>query len=166
MEKRENKNSVPSPRELYGLLCRKCVPDYIYRQLAEECTELAQAALKVVRSLNGEISNADEGTIAKNFVEEMADVGVMHDLMHEFLNDNALCELFEIMDAKRRRMRDRLEAMPDRKKQDCRYVENNRKLETSAPQKAKPEDAVKVYTCGITKQQMQAVINELLNQME
>ena len=43
-------------RDLLNLIRERKTPDYLYRQLAEECAELAHAALKVVRAQNGEIS--------------------------------------------------------------------------------------------------------------
>lgn len=50
--------------------------DYVLRQLAEECAELAQAALKVIRACNGEtpMSYPD---VMDNYIEELADVRIM-----------------------------------------------------------------------------------------
>lgn len=46
---------------------------YMLRQLAEECCELGQAALKVVRAMNEE-TPMSMGEARENLVEELADV--------------------------------------------------------------------------------------------
>ena len=58
-------------------------PEYCHRQLAEECTELAHAALKMVRVMNHETPKAPEEAM-EALIEEMADV-----LM--YYNDVMLC---------------------------------------------------------------------------
>lgn len=50
--------------------------DYLYRQLAEECAELAQAALKLVRAGRDETPVHIEDASAA-YVEELADVYLM-----------------------------------------------------------------------------------------
>lgn len=79
--------------------------DYLLRQLAEECAELAQAALKVIRTRHGETPVTPEEARA-NLLEEIADVMVMMDLVFE--NDDEIGAVDEIMDAKIERMLYRL----------------------------------------------------------
>lgn len=50
--------------------------DYLLRQLAEECCELGQAALKMVRARNGE-TPVRETEAREKLIEELADVQVM-----------------------------------------------------------------------------------------
>ena len=48
--------------------------EYIYRQLAEECCELAQACLKDIRVENQELTVETKRGVGKVLVEEIADV--------------------------------------------------------------------------------------------
>ena len=57
---------------------RSAGEDYMLRQLAEECAELAQAALKLVRARNGETPMGEAEAMAR-LIEEMADVSIMWD---------------------------------------------------------------------------------------
>lgn len=75
--------------------------DYLLRQLAEECAELAQAALKVIRTRHGETPVTPEEARAK-LLEEIADVMVMMDMV---IDDDGEAEAIdEIMDTKVERM--------------------------------------------------------------
>lgn len=56
-----------------------CDNDYLHRQLAEECIELAQAALKMIRVHNNE-TPAGKDEVKDALVEEFADVCIMLDL--------------------------------------------------------------------------------------
>lgn len=105
---------------LLRLLNENCKPDYIYRQLAEECTELAQAALKKVRSANGEISPGAKDEIDYNYLEELADVDVMRELAVMTLGTQEREIVQKIMQFKRERMERRLrEKQPESKPCDC-----------------------------------------------
>lgn len=57
---------------------RRVSEEYMLRQLAEECAELAQAALKLIRAVNHE-TPMSELEARLHFIEEMADVSVMWD---------------------------------------------------------------------------------------
>ncbi len=50
--------------------------EYMLRQLSEECAELTQASLKLIRAWNGETPNTEQQAM-RHFVEELADVLVM-----------------------------------------------------------------------------------------
>lgn len=105
---------------LLRLLNENCEPDYIYRQLAEECTELAQAALKKVRSANGEISPGAKDEIDYNYLEELADVDVMRELAVMTLGTQEREIVQKIMQFKRERMEERLKKKrPESKPCDC-----------------------------------------------
>lgn len=84
---------------------KKYGEDYLLRQLAEECAELAQAALKVIRARHGETPVTPEKARAK-LLEEIADVMVMMDLVLE--DDSEIDAVDEIMDAMAERMLYRL----------------------------------------------------------
>lgn len=105
---------------LFDLLRQTCEPDYLYRQLAEECTELAQAALKKVRSAKHEISPGAKAEIDDNYLEELADVGVMRELAVRTLGTQERETVQKIMQFKRERMEQRLRAkQPKSKPCDC-----------------------------------------------
>ena len=105
---------------LLKLLGEKCKPDYLYRQLAEECTELAQAALKKVRYMKHEMPLSQKGDAANNYLEELADVGVMWELAMLALNTQERDKVHAIMERKRERMERRLrEKQPESKPCDC-----------------------------------------------
>ena len=93
---------------LLNLLQQTCEPDYLYRQLVEECTELAQAALKKVRSAKDEISPGAKAEVDDNYLEELADVGVMLELAESALDMQEREAVHKIMQFKRERMEERL----------------------------------------------------------
>ena len=79
-----------------------CEPD-IYGQLAEECCELAQAALKMQRVLNARnLPAGTETDILDNVVEEISDVKLCLQLLH--LNPDS-----QVMERKAERWCHRLE---------------------------------------------------------
>lgn len=86
----------------------ECDKDYLHRQLAEECVELAQAALKMIRVYNNE-TPADAETVRNAFLEEFADVCIMMDLFEtaQFgcVSRNKVTEIYH---DKLNRMRSRL----------------------------------------------------------
>lgn len=101
---------------LLRLLNESCKPDYLYRQLAEECTELAQAALKKVRYMKHEMPLSQKGDVANNYLEELADVGVMRELAVMTLERQERETVQKIMQFKRERMERRLrEKQPESK---------------------------------------------------
>lgn len=105
---------------LLKLLGEKCKPDYLYRQLAEECTELAQAALKKVRYMKHEMPLSQKGDVEGNYLEALADVGVMWELALLALSIRDRESMHRIMQLKRERMERRLrEKQPESKPCDC-----------------------------------------------
>lgn len=87
---------------------RDCDADYMYRQLAEECVELAQAALKMIRVHNNE-TPADADVVRDGFLEEVADVCIMLDLFETALIGYRYRDkITEIYHDKLNRMRNRL----------------------------------------------------------
>ena len=96
-----------SEQELFGIMRNNCKRDYLYRQLAEECAELAQAALKVVRAQNGETPEKLEDAMDR-YIEELADVFVMHNIASLDLNATQISKMYKIMGDKRERMAERL----------------------------------------------------------
>lgn len=105
---------------LLKLLNESCKPDYLYRQLAEECTELAQAALKKIRYMKHEMPLSQKGDVEGNYLEELADVGVMWELAMLALRTQERDKAHEIMERKRERMERRLrEKQPESKPCDC-----------------------------------------------
>ena len=82
--------------------------DYIYRQLAEECAELTQAALKVVRAHKKE-TPASVREVYDSVLEEIADVRVMLDIVETaVLNEGACDKITEIYHQKLNSMRERV----------------------------------------------------------
>lgn len=96
-----------SGRDLLAIMRKDCRQDYLYRQLAEECAELAQAALKVVRAQNGETPEKLEDAM-DHYIEELADVFVMHNIAVLNLNDVQMNKIYKIVGDKRERMAERL----------------------------------------------------------
>lgn len=141
--------------EIADLMKRKCAPDYIYRQLAEECTELAQAALKIVRMRNGEASHLKESDVMDNFIEEIADTSIMIDLVLENMNDEKIDAVCRWEDMKKNRMYKRLSAMPDNiEAKLCRV--GLKRNESAAP-------FSDVCPCAKTEKELiQAVLSDLL----
>lgn len=97
-------------RPLLG--CREMVErtseEYMLRQLAEECTELAQAALKVIRAANRETPvHTRDARLA--LVEEVADVKVMLRIFDSaVLTAAEVKHVGEIQAAKMQRFSDRI----------------------------------------------------------
>lgn len=96
-----------SDRDLLAIMRKNCRQDYLYRQLAEECAELAQAALKVVRAQNGETPEKLEDAM-NHYIEELADVFVMTGIARLDLNATQISKMYKIMGDKRERMAERL----------------------------------------------------------
>lgn len=96
-----------SGRDLLAIMRKNCRQDYLYRQLAEECAELAQAALKVVRAQNGETPEKLEDAM-DHYIEELADVFVMTGIAVLNLNDVQMNKIYKIVGDKRERMAERL----------------------------------------------------------
>ncbi len=94
-------------RDLLNLIRERKTPDYLYRQLAEECAELAQAALKVVRAQNGETPEKLEDAM-EHYIEELADVFVMTGIANCDLNAVQAEKMYNIIECKRERMAERL----------------------------------------------------------
>lgn len=80
---------------------------YLQRQLAEECSELAQAALKLIRVWNKETPIAEE-TVLASYLEELADVWVMLSTALQELDDSEMQTCANIADYKRDRLHTRL----------------------------------------------------------
>ena len=86
----------------------ECEKDYLHRQLAEECVELAQAALKMIRVYNDE-TPADADVVRDTFLEEFADVRIMLDLFETAqFGHVSRTKVTEIYHDKLNRMRNRL----------------------------------------------------------
>ena len=87
--------------ELYG-------EEYVLRQLAEECNELAQAALKLIRVWRHE-TPMREDEARERLVEEIADVHLMGGVVFRHILSAAEQECAdEICEQKRERMFSRL----------------------------------------------------------
>lgn len=82
--------------------------DYMYRQLAEECAELTQAALKLVRAYNKETPmGVDEAT--NGLLEEIADVRIMLDIIETAcISSMEVDKITEIYHEKLNRFRSRV----------------------------------------------------------
>lgn len=85
-----------------------------YTQLAEECTELAHAALKLGRKADPEqcyvMGKADADRWLLNLYEEMADVLVCMDVVLKFREKGAMEHIDEIRREKMARWEKRLES--------------------------------------------------------
>lgn len=82
--------------------------EYMLRQLAEECTELAQASLKLIRSRRKETPmREDEAT--EKFMEEMADVSLMMQMVFDCMLTPEMSKCIgDIYERKENRMYDRM----------------------------------------------------------
>lgn len=100
---------MPTNEELLQLLVG-CNFDYLYRQLAEECCELGQATLKMVRCMMGETPDSGRAVL-EHYIEELADVGVMWNLAVANMEIAQRTQVNAIMNEKRNRMKERLERM-------------------------------------------------------
>lgn len=87
------------------MLIEKLPEETVLIQLAEEAAELAQAALKMVRALNGDTPVSVDDA-ARNLVEEVADVLVCTDVL---MGDAARKRMRAIRKYKRKRWEERLE---------------------------------------------------------
>lgn len=121
--------------ELFEKILNQCSPDYIYRQLAEECCELAQAALKVVRMIHDE-TPATRQAVEAHYLEELADVYVMMELALLDLTDQERSTMFMIADGKRERWMSRLDEQRKPTEQDKRHLKQGKLTE---------QDKQKVY---------------------
>lgn len=81
--------------------------EYLFRQLAEECIELAHASLKLIRAMRGETPLPIEKARAF-FLEEVADVRVMLTALDKTLDVDGRVRMIEQAAAKDRRMAARL----------------------------------------------------------
>lgn len=89
-------------------IARKYGEEYLLRQLAEECGELTQACLKLVRAWRGETPVEPEEANEK-LIEEMADVQLMmYYVLREVIGADKTGRFDEIMDMKEARMYDRM----------------------------------------------------------
>lgn len=81
---------------------------YLLRQLAEECGELTQAALKLVRVYEGTTPVSEEEAL-NSLAEELADVQLMIDYVSEqFISGDLVLRMIRSKDYKARRMFRRL----------------------------------------------------------
>lgn len=95
------RSNLEQIREQYG-------GEYLLRQLAEECSELAQAALRMIRVQRRE-SNADMVKTRMNLMEELADVALMADCVKRSICSEDERDAIETtIDAKANRMVNRL----------------------------------------------------------
>lgn len=95
------KNTINKAVELYG-------KDYLFRQLAEECCELAHACLKMVRARHGE-TPMKEDDVMPDLIEEMADVYNQLDAVYMWMTELEKEMIKIIQKEKQRRMEVRLE---------------------------------------------------------
>lgn len=91
----------------YVLMTQVYEDGYLQRQLAEECSELAQAALKLIRVWNDETPE-DEQTAISMYIEELADVWVMLSMALQELDADEMQYCTDICQYKRERLHDRL----------------------------------------------------------
>lgn len=81
--------------------------EYMLRQLAEECCELSQAALKAIRAHNRETPvPLKEAT--DNLIEEMADVQLMLDVVRFGVYPHRNFDIAKIYSTKWHRFKDRV----------------------------------------------------------
>ena len=92
----------------YVEIVNKCGTEYIYRQLAEECSELTQACLKLIRAKHKETPmRMDEAH--ERLLEEFADVLLMMDIVEStLLSGKDDGTVLAIMERKEKRMYERL----------------------------------------------------------
>ena len=103
-------------------LLKTCRQDYLYRQLAEECAELTQAALKRVRYISQELPKEARYSVFSNYLEELADVGVMWSLAVDALPEHERQDMQTIMRCKRERMAERLGDRAAELRQKNKYI--------------------------------------------
>ncbi len=89
-------------------IAEKYGEEYVLRQLAEECTELAQAALKLIRAKRKE-TPMRESEAQEHLIEEIADVTVMLQALYDtVVNDEMKDAICELHGSKTLRMYDRM----------------------------------------------------------
>ena len=93
-------NQLEKIRRYYG-------DEYILRQISEECTELAQASLKLIRAMRGE-TPMSVIEARKAMVEEVADVRLMLCVFDKMLDTASRTTIYEKMLVKDKRMTERL----------------------------------------------------------
>lgn len=81
--------------------------EYILRQLAEECAELNQASLKVIRAQRRETPVLPLEA-RDNFIEELADVYVMLKAARKLLSTDEVMKLIDLRLKKEARMYERM----------------------------------------------------------
>lgn len=84
--------------------------NYMLRQLAEECCELSQAALKLVRANKGE-TPVSVPKARRKLVEEMADVKIMFNIVYTLLSKNELTDYDDTLKYKKDRFAKRIREM-------------------------------------------------------
>lgn len=92
----------------YKEIVDKYGKEYIYRQLAEECSELAQACLKAIRADRRETPmRKDEAW--ERLLEEVGDVCLMIDILTDmFFLPSDIYTIAEISERKEKRMYERM----------------------------------------------------------
>lgn len=91
-----------------GEIIEKYGAEYVLRQLAEECTELAHAALKLIRVWHKE-TPMREDEAREHLIEELADVHLMaHVVCTELLSEAEVQCVDDVCDIKEERMYHRL----------------------------------------------------------
>ena len=124
-------------RDLLNLIREQKTTDYLYRQLAEECAELAQEALKVVRAQNGETPEKLEDAM-DHYIEELADVVVMTGIANCYLNAVQAKKMYNIIEYKRERMAERLISRDKTQKAPAKNAERDfKEMGAEIGQKAK-----------------------------
>lgn len=92
---------------LYEII-EKYGKEYALRQLAEECNELAQAALKLIRVWHKETPMREDEAY-EHLVEEIADVNIMINMVYCGLLNRHQCDaVWDIRDQKENRMYERM----------------------------------------------------------
>lgn len=92
----------------FSEIIKKYGKEYVLRQLAEECNELSQAALKLIRSWRKETPMREDEAYER-LVEEFADVLLMiYMVRSEILNDDQNRGITEMWNIKEERMYERM----------------------------------------------------------
>lgn len=92
----------------YKEIVDKCGKEYVYEQLAEECCELAQACLKMVR-VEKKTTPMRMDEAWERLLEEFGDVMLMMEMVEfMFLSEHDKETILEISERKEKRMYDRL----------------------------------------------------------
>lgn len=81
--------------------------EYMLRQLAEECCELSQAALKLIRAYNSETPVSVDKARQK-LIEELADTKIMFNIIYTLLSKNELADYDTILKYKKDRFAKRI----------------------------------------------------------